>query len=112
MANFIDFREAYPPNKSLQFNRRWASQLRYRGQPFSPAVSELWSLGHMCTLMKHFTIRTITMILAQQAAMIFFMRVVRLDLFSSSGLSALIALIVGFGFYFVQKRNAGRKSDL
>jgi hypothetical protein len=62
--------------------------------------------------MKHFTIRTITMIVVQQAAMIFFMRVVRLDLFSSSGLSALIALIVGFVFYYVEKRNAGRKDDL
>jgi hypothetical protein len=62
--------------------------------------------------MKHFTIRTITMIVVQQAAMIFFMRAVRLDLFSSSGLSALIALIVGFTFYFLEKRAAGRKDGL
>jgi len=59
---------------------------------------------------KHYILRTITMIVVQQAAMMFFMRVVNLHLFSSAGFSTLMALTVGFVFYFVEKRNAGRKN--
>lgn len=62
--------------------------------------------------MKHFTVRTITMIIVQQLAMIFFMRVVYLDLFLSAALSGLTALVVSFTFYFVQRRIADHKSDL
>ena len=87
-------------------------RFRSRGQRHEFGAAQVTTVRRMSALMKHFTIRTITMIVVQQAAMIFFMRVVRLDLFSSSGLSALIALIVGFVFYFVEKRNAGHKDDV
>jgi len=60
------------------------------------------------THMKHFTIRIITMIVVQQAAMIFFMRGVRLDLFLSSGL----AMLVGFTVYFIWGLVAARKTGL
>jgi hypothetical protein len=62
--------------------------------------------------MKHFTVRTITVIIVQQLAMIFFMRVVYWDLFLSAGLSALMALMVSFLIYFLQRRVAGRKSNV
>lgn len=35
-------------DKIAAANRRWASQFRYRGQTFSPAVAELWTLGALC----------------------------------------------------------------
>lgn len=56
--------------------------------------------------MKHFTIRLIAMIIVQQTAMIFFMRVVGWDIFVSAGLSALIAIAFGLVAYFIQKRMA------
>jgi len=59
--------------------------------------------------MKQFTIRTITLIIVQQAAMIFFMRVARWQLFESAGASALIAMTVGFVVYLVQRRISARK---
>jgi len=60
--------------------------------------------------MKHLILRTITMILVQQLAMIFFMRVVGWDIFVSAGLSAMTALIVGFSLYFIHRRTSARKS--
>ena len=69
----------------------------------------MFGVSQMIAIMKHFTIRTVTVIIVQQLAMIFFMRVVCLDLFSSSGLSALIAMIVGVTIYFVEKRIAARR---
>jgi hypothetical protein len=59
--------------------------------------------------MKQFTIRIITMIIVQQAAMIFFMRVARWQIFESAGISALIAMAAGFAVYFVQRRVSARK---
>ena len=59
--------------------------------------------------MEHFTIRTVTVIIVQPLAMIFFMRVVYWDLFLSAGLSALIALIVSVVVHFIQRRIAARK---
>lgn len=60
-------------------------------------------------LMKQFTIRIVAMIIVQQSAMIFFMRVARWQLFESAGASALIALVVGFVLYLVQKRVSTRR---
>jgi hypothetical protein len=61
----------------------------------------------MSTLMKYIPI--ISVLVVQQLAMIIFMRVVRLDIFLSAGLSALIAMIVGLIIYFIQRRIAARK---
>jgi hypothetical protein len=52
----------------------------------------------------------ITVIIVQQSAMIFFMRVVRLDLFTSAGLAAVIALISALAVRFAQRRMARRES--
>jgi len=52
----------------------------------------------------------IAVIVVQQGAMIFFMRVVRSDLFLSAGLSALIAMAVGIAIHFTLKRVAARKN--
>ena len=57
-------------------------------------------------------IPNIAMIIVQSLAMIFFMRVVRWDIFLSAGLSALVAMTFGFAVYFIQKRTAARKSGL
>ncbi|HEY4414990.1 MAG TPA: hypothetical protein VGO57_04785 [Verrucomicrobiae bacterium] len=61
--------------------------------------------------MKHLTFRVLAMIIVQELAMIFFMRVVRWDIFISSGLSASIAIVFSLVFYSIQKRIAARKSD-
>jgi len=58
--------------------------------------------------MKHFTIRTIAALIAQQVAMIVFMRVVSLDLFLSSGL----AVVVGQAIYFAWGLIAARKDGV
>ena len=58
--------------------------------------------------MKHFTLRLVAQILVQNGAMIFFMRVARWDIFVSAGLSALIALIFGLVWYFIQKPKTAR----
>ena len=61
--------------------------------------------------MKQFTIRTITIITVQQAAMILFMRAARWQLFESAGASALIAMAVGFVLYLVQRRISARRGQ-
>ncbi len=58
--------------------------------------------------MKKFPIRTIVALVAQQLAMIVFMRVVYLDIFLSAGL----AMLVGFSVYFIGGRIAARKDEL
>ena len=57
--------------------------------------------------MKHFTIRTIAALVAQQLAMIVFMRAVKLDIFVSSGLAVLIGLVVYFGWGLIAARKTG-----
>jgi hypothetical protein len=59
--------------------------------------------------MKQSYIRLVVQAVVQMAAMIFFMRVVRWDIFISAGLSALIALAVGFGVHWMQKQKAARE---
>ena len=54
--------------------------------------------------MKHFWLRTLLMIIVQQGAMIFFMRVARYQLYASAGLAALVAIAFALAFSFVQKR--------
>jgi hypothetical protein len=54
---------------------------------------------------------TIAAIVAQQGGMIFFMRVARWDIFLSAGLSALIAIIIGFAIHFTMRRIAARKNS-
>jgi len=56
--------------------------------------------------MKHSYIRLVAQAVVQMAAMIFFMRVVRWDIFVSAGLSALIAMIFGLVLYLMQKQKA------
>jgi hypothetical protein len=51
----------------------------------------------------------ITVFIVQQSAMIFFMRVVRLDVFTSVGLATVIALVAAFTVRFVQRRMETRK---
>ena len=57
------------------------------------------------TIMKKFTIRTIVTLVAQQSAMIIFMRVVYLDLFVASGL----AMVVGYVAYIASGLMAADK---
>jgi len=59
--------------------------------------------------MKQFTLRLVAMIVVQQSAMIFFMRVVCWDIFVSAGLSALIAISFALIVYSIQKRIAARR---
>ena len=59
--------------------------------------------------MKQSHIRLVAQAVVQMAAMIFFMRVVRWDIFISAGLSALIALIFGFGVHLMLKQKATRE---
>jgi uncharacterized protein YqfA (UPF0365 family) len=54
----------------------------------------------------------IVVIIVQQLAMIFFMRVVRLDLFLSAGLSAATALAVYALISAIQRRLASRKNHI
>ena len=58
--------------------------------------------------MKHSYIRLVAQAVVQMAAMIFFMRVVRWDIFVSAGLSALIGVIFGLVLYLMQKQKAAR----
>jgi hypothetical protein len=55
--------------------------------------------------MQHFWPRTLLMIIVQQGAMIFFMRVARYQLNASAGLAALVAIAFALVFSFVQKRS-------
>jgi hypothetical protein len=59
--------------------------------------------------MKHSHLRIVAQTVVQLAAMIFFMRVVRLDIFVSAGLSALIALMFGFGVHLMLKQRTTRE---
>jgi hypothetical protein len=61
-------------------------------------------------IMKQFALRLVSLIIVQQSSMIFFMRVVRWDIFVSAGLAALIAAAFGLVAYFIQKRLAARRS--
>ena len=56
--------------------------------------------------MKQSYIRLVAQAVVQMAAMIFFMRVVRWDIFVSAGLSAIIAMIFGLVLYLMQKPKA------
>jgi hypothetical protein len=56
--------------------------------------------------MKLTYIRLAAQVVVQMAAMIFFMRVVRWDIFVSAGLSALIAFVFGLVLYLMQKQRA------
>jgi hypothetical protein len=51
----------------------------------------------------------LAMAIAQPGAMIFFMRVARWDLLVSAGMSALIAMAVGFAVHFPRARASERK---
>ena len=55
--------------------------------------------------MKVFSVRFIAQMIGQLGSMIFFMRVIRWDIFVSAGLSALIGLACGLFIYFMQKRS-------
>ena len=57
-------------------------------------------------------IPVIAVILVQQLATIFFMRVVRLDLFLSVGLSTALALAVSLLLHFSERRIAAGKKSL
>ena len=59
--------------------------------------------------MKHFTIRTLAMIVVQPFAMYLFLRVLEFGFFVSAGLAALVALLVGFAIYLIQ---GGAKNDV
>ncbi|EEF62824.1 hypothetical protein [Pedosphaera parvula] len=61
--------------------------------------------------MKPSLILIVVFIMVQQFAMYFFMRIVKLGLFASAGLGVLIALIVYFVLYFVQKCFAARDKN-
>jgi hypothetical protein len=52
---------------------------------------------------------TIVLIIVQQGAMIFFMRVARWDIFLSAGSAALTALVAAFIMHFALKRSAAQK---
>jgi hypothetical protein len=54
---------------------------------------------------------TIVLIVVQQGAMIFFMRVARWDIFSSAGSAALVALTAALIMHFARKRNATQDKD-
>jgi uncharacterized protein YqfA (UPF0365 family) len=51
----------------------------------------------------------VVLIIVQQLAMIFFMRVVRWQLFESAGAAALVAIAAGLLVGFAQRRAASRK---
>jgi hypothetical protein len=68
----------------------------------------MWSQKSKLSLMKPmkvFSIRFVAQMIGQLGSMIFFMRVMRWDIFVSAGLSALIGLACGLLVYFVQKRS-------
>jgi hypothetical protein len=54
----------------------------------------------------------IAVIIVQQSATIFFMRVVRWDLFLSVGLSASLALAFSLLLHFIERRIAAGKKSL
>ena len=58
--------------------------------------------------MKVFSIRTFAMIVAQPFAMYLFLRVLECGFFVSAVLAALVSMLVGFGVYLIQTRNARR----
>ena len=62
--------------------------------------------------MKSFVIRILPVIITQQLAMIFFMRVVYWGLFTSAALSAAIAMTVGLTVDFIHRRIAARNHDV
>ena len=66
-------------------------------------MAQLWIVRPHRALMKNSYIRLVAQIVVQSGAMIFFMRVVRWDIFVSAGLSALIALVFGLVLYSIQK---------
>jgi len=53
--------------------------------------------------MKQDWVRTFLMIIVQQGATIFFMRVARFQLFASAGLAALVAVVFALAFWLIQK---------
>jgi hypothetical protein len=55
---------------------------------------------------------TIAMIIVQQLAMIFFMRIARWDLFLSAGSAAFVAMTMAFIIYFVQRRGPSRHKSV
>jgi len=57
-------------------------------------------------------IPVIAVVIVQQSATIFLMRVVRWDLFLSVGLSAALALAFSLRLHFVERRIAARKKSL
>lgn len=59
--------------------------------------------------MKPLLILVLVQSLVQSAAMLFFMQVVHLKAFASAGWSAVIALLAGFGAYWILKRKTDRK---
>jgi len=61
--------------------------------------------------MKHYWVRTFLMIIVNQGAMVFFMRVARYQLFLSAGLAALVAIVFALVFSLVQKRGGTRKVE-
>jgi hypothetical protein len=62
--------------------------------------------------MKSLIIRIATLIIIQELAMVFFMRVVYWGLFLSAGLSAVLATAAVAVICFVQRRRAERKNDI
>ena len=54
---------------------------------------------------------TIVLIIVQQGATIFFMRVARWDLFSSAGSAALVALAAALVIHFVRKPKPPQNKD-
>ena len=62
-------------------------------------------------LMKNFTLRFLVMVIVQQGAIIFFMRVAQWQLFQSTGAATLLAIAAGCAVYFVQRRLAANRSQ-
>lgn len=54
---------------------------------------------------------TIMLIIVQQGAMIFFMRVAHWQIFLSAGTAALVALVAAFIIHFVLKRSVSKDKD-
>jgi hypothetical protein len=54
----------------------------------------------------------VVLIIVQQLATIFFIRVVRWQLFESAGSAALVAMLVAFIISFLQRRAATRNKGL
>ena len=59
--------------------------------------------------MKRFSILAVLMAIVQVAAMYLFLRVMDLGFMVSAVLAAFIALVIGFGVYFIQLRSGPRK---